>query len=836
MRVFKWFLIVAGALALVLGVYGFWTVRRSFPQVDGEIEVAGLRGEVEVIRDDWGVAHVYAENAHDLFFAQGYTHAQERFWQMDFWRHIGSGRLSEFLGSSQLETDKFLRSLGLVDLAMQELETMDPEVREILEWYSEGVNAYLADHSGAEVSLEYAILPLQNSGYEIEPWTPINILTWAKMMAWDLGGNMRSEITRAVLSADLGIEMVEELYPEFPARHPVIVPDDQKTAAGQDVPEIPEGAMAALHSAGQAADSVWDVTGGGFEGIGSNNWVIGGSLTETGRPILANDPHLGIRIPSIWFANGLHCVGDDADCPYQLVGFSFPGTPGVIIGHNQDIAWGVTNEAADTQDLFIEKLNPENSEQYEVEGEWVDFDVKTEIIEVAGDDDVVYHVRSTRHGPIISGTFLEEGQLDGTPVVELPGDYAVALSWTALSPATLVEAIIGINRATNYEEFAEAAALWDIAPQNLVFADTEGNIAYHSTGSLPTRAKGEGRYPVPGWTSEYEWTERVPFDRMPFLLNPPRGYVETANQAVLRPGSDPFFTSEPAMGYRANRIEEMILSQAPHDVESVHRMQMDNWDGGASNLVPVLLSIPDAGDAKVRTVHTWLRAWQGGSEEYQSTGISTSAAVYQATWRHVLANTFHDELPEERWPTGGARWFEVVRNLLGDPQNAWWDNVDTNGTESMENILFVSMTDAYDELVELLGDDPDAWEWGRLHIAHFENQTFGRSGIGPVEWLFNRTAPERLGGGSSIVNAVGWDADKSFLVDWIPSMRMVVDLSDLSNSTFLHTTGNSGHAFHPFYTNMIEPWTDGIQAPMYWDASDVMENASSTLILVPAGD
>ena len=260
MRVFKWFLVVLVLLALVAGVYGFWTVRRSFPTVQGDLEVTGLDAPVDVIRDDWGIPHIYASTPHDLFFAQGYTHAQERFWQMDFWRHIGSARLSEMFGESQVDADKFLRSLGLVELAERELEMMPEESREVLEWYAEGVNAYLADLGGAQISLEYAILSLQNSGYEIEPWTPVNTLTWAKMMAWDLGGNMRDEIARSVLSADLPVDQVEELYPAYPDRHPVIVPDDQVTVSTRASAAIPEAARAALVSANKAADRVWALT------------------------------------------------------------------------------------------------------------------------------------------------------------------------------------------------------------------------------------------------------------------------------------------------------------------------------------------------------------------------------------------------------------------------------------------------------------------------------------------------------------------------------------------------------------------------------------------------
>lgn len=835
MRVLKWLLWAILAVALIVGVYGFWTVRRSFPTVEGTIEVAGLNNSVEVIRDEWGVPHIYADNAHDLFFAQGYTHAQERFWQMDFWRHIGSARLSEMFGSSQIDTDKFLRSLGFVQLAEQELAEMPEDSREILEWYAEGVNAYLDTHSPAAISLEYAILPLTNSGYEIEPWEPVNTLTWAKIMSWDLSGNMRAEIARSLLTAEIGVERTEQLYPPFPEDRPVIVPQDQTAPVETQAYELPDGALTALASAGTAAEDLWALTGGGFEGIGSNNWVIGGSLTESGLPILANDTHLAIQMPSIWFQNGLHCVGGDPSCPYQLVGFSFPGTPGVVIGHNDHIAWGVTTQATDTQDLYVERVNPEDDGQYEVNGEWVDFEVRTETIRVAGDDDIVFDVRSTRHGPVISGTFLEEDELDEVEVLDLPEDYVVALSWQTLEPSTLVEAILGLNRATNYDEFREAMSLWDIAAQNVVYADVEGNIAYQATGEIPIRANGDGRYPVPGWTDEHEWVGLVEFDDLPRLFNPPRDWIETANQQVLRPGSMPFLGADGAYGYRGGRIEDMIQGEASHTVRSVSRMQMDTREGGAESLVPYLLEVPAGDDERVMDVQSRLASWGKGAQAYQSSGDSNGAAVYQAVWRWVLIHTFQDELPEDRWPSGGSRWAEVVKNLLGAPDDEWWDDVNTAAVEDRDDILFQAMADAHDELTEILGGNADSWTWGRLHTASFENQTLGQSGIGPIEWLFNRNAPEVVGGSSSTVNANGWDTDVSYVVDWLPSQRQVIDLSNWDNSTFHHTTGQSGHAFHRFYDNMIEPWATGEQGPMHWDRANVTGSSSSTLTMVPAG-
>ncbi len=818
-------------LVLALGVYVFFLARRSFPVVDGVVAVGGLNDSVEVVRDESGIPHIYASNAHDLFFAQGYTHAQERFWQMDFWRHIGSARLSELFGESQVETDKFLRSLGLVQSAEEELARMPRRVAEILDWYAEGVNAYLASRKGAEVSLEYGILALTNPGYEIEPWEPLNTLTWAKMMSWDLAGNMRTEIMRAVLSAELPAERIAQLFPGYPADHPVIVPADQSAETPSDVTvSLPPEAIPALARAARAADTVSALTGGGFEGIGSNNWAIAGGLTASGMPILANDPHLAIQMPSIWFPNGLHCT---AECDYQLVGFSFAGVPGVIIGHNERIAWGVTNEAVDTQDLFIERVNPEDPSEYEADGEWVPFEVRTEVIEVAGGEDITFEARWTRHGPVISGTFLEEGELDDAQL-DLPEEYVVALAWQSLSASTLAQAVIALNGARTYEEFRVAAELWDIAPQNLVYADVDGNIAYQSTGEVPIRAKGDGSYPVPGWDSEYEWIGLVPFSEMPRMFNPPRGYVATANQPVHLPQSLPFFGVEAALGYRGDRIEDLIRTSDSHTVASSQVIQFDSRDGGAVHIVPFLLAVDDGGDESVASMQAILEEWSRGEEAFQARASSIGASAYNATWRALLANTFHDDLPEDYWPGGGGRWFEVVGRLLQTPTDPYWDDVGTAEVETRDDILARSLLDGHAELTDLLGGNRDRWEWRRLHIARFENQTLGQSGIAPIEWLFNRTAPARAGGGASIVNAVGWDAAESYEVDWVPSMRMVIDLDDFANSVFVHTTGTSGHAFHPAYDNMIPLWTDGEYVPMYWSRDDMDPAATTTLTLVPS--
>jgi penicillin amidase len=831
MRWVRRILITLLVLAVGIGVFGFWLVRRSFPQVNGEIEVSGLASPVEVMRDPEGIPHIYASTTHDLFFAQGYVHAQDRFWQMDFWRHIGAGRLSEMFGDGQADSDMFLRSLDFTGLAEQEFADLGDQDRHVLQAYADGVNAYLADHDGSRLSLEYAILALQNSEYEVEPWTPVNSLTWAKVMSWDLSWNMLQEIDRATLSVDLPVERIDQLYPSYPDDHPVIVPSDQASTARGPALTMTRGPLTALADAGERARSVWNLTGGGLAGIGSNNWVIGGSRTESGMPILANDPHLAIQMPSIWYVNGLHCLETTPGCPYQLAGFSFAGIPGIVIGHNEHIAWGVTNESVDTQDLFIEKMNPEDPHQYQRAGGWADAEVRPETIVVAGGDDIDYDVLVTLHGPIISDTYFDEPPFQGS-TLELPDQYAVSLAWQSLQPSTLVEALIGINRATNYDEFRAAASKWDIAAQNLVYADVEGNIAYQSTGEIPIRIGYDGSWPVPGWTDdEYQFANGlVPFDDLPRMFNPPRDYVASANNPVIA-GTEPFFSADFDFGYRAARIEEMIQGLDGYTVESGQAMQRDNRDGGAANLVPYLLDVA-SNDPGVTVIQDLLDSWSQGPDAFQSAGDSSAAAAYQVTWTRLLELTFHDELPEDSWPEGGSRWFEVVRRLLETPDDPWWDDVSNSEVQDRDAILEAAMAEAHTELTETMGG-PGAWKWSRIHTATFENQTLGQSGIGPIEWLFNRNAPNRLGGGADIVNAVGFFPPDGYVVDWIPSMRMVIDLSDFASSTAGNATGQSGHAFHSHYDDQIGPWADGEQSPLRWTREQVEADAEDTLILKP---
>lgn len=828
-RLFKLLVLVVVLLVVVVAVGGFLTVRASFPVTEGDITAPPLDTPVDVYRDADGVPHIVADNPYDLFFAQGYVQAQDRFWQMDFQRHIGHGTLAELFGESQVETDLFLRTLGWSRVAEQEWAAASPETAVALSAFADGVNAYLADNSGAGISLEYAVLKLTNPAYTPAPWDPIDSLVWAKVMAWDLRSNMDLEIMRAQLQPSLG-ERVDDLFPPYPEDRAVIVPDYVPGTASTTAAttEGLDGLLAGISDAMQRVD---DLVGPVGSDIGSNNWVISGSRTATGMPILANDPHLGIQMPSIWYETGLHCTSVSEACPYDVAGFSLLGAPGIVIGHNARIAWGVTNLAADVQDLYIEKLNPDDPNQYEVDGEWVDAETRAETINVAGGDPLRLTVRVTRHGPIISDVYGALEDIDESGL-DLPEQYGIALKWTALMPSRTYEAILELNKAQNWDEFQNALRLWDVPSQNFVYADVDGHIGYHAPGRIPIRAGGDGRIPVPGWTDEYEWTGFVPFDELPAAFDPPEGYIVTANNAVTRPGVGPFLAREWAYGSRAQRIVDMINeASGPISTDDVRAMQFDNASFHAEILVPAYVGLASA-VPEVRRAQEVLESWQGPDGRYRFDAGSAGAALFAGAWRNLILATFGDDLPEEYLPSGRDSILETFRMLLKDPNNVWWDDQSTTTVETRDDILEASLLAAWNEISGRLGDDPSTWQWGELHTATFVNQTLGKSGIAPIEALFNR-GPFQTSGGTDMVNATSWLVKDGYEVVALPSMRMVVDLSDLDASTALHTTGQSGHAFHRHYDNMIERWATGQTAVLPFSLDAVKAAAVEHLRLVP---
>ena len=801
-------LLIPIALLLVLGMlglgYGVTSVRRCWPKTNGQVSVDGLEAEVVVMRDDWGVPHIYASNPRDLFFAQGYVHAQDRFWQMEFWRRIGSGRLSEVLGESALDKDRFIRTVGWHRAARRDVERLDEASLAVLEDYAAGVNAYVAQHRN-HLGLEFKVLGLTGTGVEIEPWTPVDSVAWGKVMAWDLSGNRSQELLRAHIADRLGDQAVEELVPPYADAYPVIVPGEVVNASLQAVPDVALGKVAL----------------GPGEYLGSNNWVVAGERTESGMPLLANDPHLGIQMPSIWYEIGLHCDPVGPECPYNVVGASFASTPGVIIGHNDRIAWGVTNLGPDVQDLFIERVNPENPDQYAYKGEWRDMEVLREEIRVAGrDEPVVVDVRVTHHGPIINDV------VGGTEENWSFGWQPLALSWTALRPGTLVKSILLLDQARNWEDFRHALSYWDAPSQNFVYADVDGNIGYQAPGRIPVRAAGNGTRPVPGWTGEYEWVDTIPFDALPSAFNPAQGYVVTANNAVV--GSEyPYLISQDwAPGYRACRICELIEADDRLSLEDFRSIQANNAPVWAEEVLPYLLALTPQ-DPRLQEAVELLRAWDGCAER-----DSAAAALFEAFRLHLIDATFSDELGKDLLAQARPKVMNALPGLLAEGDTTWFDNVDTAGLERRDDVLLRALGGAVEDLSATLGPRMERWHWGDLHTASFDNQSLGQCGIGLVESLFNR-GPLAIDGSLGTVNQADYSLSEPYAAKTIASYRQIIDLADLSRSVSMHTTGQSGHPFHRHYDDMIEPWRDVEHHPMLWERADVEENAVGTLVLTP---
>ncbi|TMR09897.1 penicillin acylase family protein [Nonomuraea turkmeniaca] len=825
-RPLRWFarvLTVLLALALVLAGVLVYTVRKSFPQVDGSLRLPGLSGNVDIYRDKWGIPHVYADNPADLFMAQGFVHAQDRFYEMDFRRHMTAGRLSELFGKATLGTDKALRTMGWRRVAERELPELAKQTQDSLDAYAKGVNAWLAANPNAsDRSLEYSVLKLQNGDYKPEPWTAVDSLAWLKAMAWDLRSNMEDEIDRALIAAKLPRERVEQLYPGYPYdRHSPIVTEgtiNEDRFDQRAEPRLRAG-VGALTQAAQTLDAVPNTIGTeDREGVGSNSWVISGEHTASGKPLLANDPHLSPQMPSVWYQAGLHCRKVAQECPYDVTGFTFSGVPGVIIGHTDKIAWGFTNLGPDVADLFLEKVD---GDTYLYKGEQVKLETRQEQIKVAGGPPVTIAVRSTVHGPLINEVIG-----DAQPTGEA---NAVALQWTALTPGRTADAIFALNKAADWQEFKAAAALFEVPAQNLVYADTTGKIGYQAPGRIPVRQKGDGAWPVPGWTGEYDWRAApIPHDQLPSVEDPADGFIVTANNAVIDPRRyRPLLTQDWAYGYRSERIRDLVkdtIENGKADAAAMSRIQQDTRNGFAETLVPALTEVDLAGPSV--QARQLLKTWDGT----QDAG-SAPAAYFNAVWRQLLVLTFNDELPEAARPAGGDRWYEVIRRLLQLPDDPFWDDVTTkNHTETRDDILRQAMASAYHELSERLGDDPGAWRWGDLHQLELVNGSLGTSGIAPVESLFNR-GPIAVPGGKDAVNATGWNVQRGYAVSAVPSMRMIVDLSDLDGSQWINLTGASGHAFHANYWDQAEVWARGGLLPMHSTPESVKKAAVQTLRL-----
>ncbi|HHV22348.1 MAG TPA: penicillin acylase family protein [Propionibacterium sp.] len=798
-------LVLAGLTSLAVV-----TVRASFPQTDGTVQATPLTGSVEVLRDKQGIPRIYADTPEDLFAAQGFVHAQDRFWEMDVRRHITAGRLSELFGPSQVETDTFLRTLGMRRVAEAEYELLSAKNRRYLEAYADGVNAYIGSRSANDLSLEYAVLGLQGLSYVPEQWTAVDSIAWLKAMAWDTGSNLAGELEMAALTAEVGERRALSVQPSFDPEvfHPIVTEGsvtDGSFSGGalsqhRPAPMTPgvaePDAQAALKdvAAAQNSASEW-LESSGTGAVGSNSWVVSGERTASGKPILANDPHLAVGIPGTFTQVGLHCRTITEECPFNVSGFSFAGLPGVVIGHNAHISWGLTTPYADTQDLAIEQIR--NGQVRRGDDAWETVTTRQETIRVEDGEDRTITVRETSNGPLLSDVHAAVREHVGE--ADQPGgiETAVALRWTALRPSRSVEAILEINRARDFDEFRAAARLLAAPSQNLIYADTSGNIGYQLPGDIPVRSRWDGTMPVPGWDPAYAWGEMIPFEELPFTLNPPEGFVVAANQQIVADYPVPL-GSHYSRGWRSQEIVDILNEQTePLTVDSTAEIFNDSTVRFAELIVPYLLAA-DAEEEWVRDGQRVLREW-----DRQADPDSAGAFFFQLTMKHILRLAFDDEIPEELRTGSTDRWYAVIADLLREPDNEWWDDKTTATVEDRDDIIGRALVLARRDATVLRSRDPSGWAWGHSHRLRLRHETLGRSGIGPVERIFNR-GDEAVGGGTGVVLAWGFnDRNRDFEVTHGPVMKMVVDLADLDNSRWINLSGQSGHAFHPHYADQL---------------------------------
>jgi penicillin G amidase len=838
--------VVAGllAFALIAGtVTAGWLVQRSLPQTSGTITGLGLDAPVDVLRDARGVPTVVAETSHDLFYAQGFVHAQDRFWEMDVRRHITAGRLSEMFGDSQVETDAFVRTMGWRRVAEQELGLLNPETRSALQAYADGVNAYLADRSPTQVSLEYAALAATAPGYEIEPWSPVDSISWLKAMAWDLRANLEEETGRAQL-APIVRTRISQLYPPYPYdRHaPIVrtgaVVDGQWTPRAEIVRRASSEVSSSLRPAvDQLLQDVRTQVRGLDEwlgpygpGVGSNSFAVTGERSASGGALLANDPHLAPSLPGIWYQMNLQCRTVDAACPYTVGGFTFSGMPGVIIGHNDRIAWAFTNNGADVTDLAYEAVN---DDRYVRGNRLVPLEQRVDTIEVAGGDPVEVTVRESEWGPFLSDVSEPHERVveRAFSPADLPGEaneVALALRWTALTPGRTADAVLALNRAGTFEEFRAAAVWFEVPSQNMLYADVDGHIGYQMPGKIPVRRGGDGSTPAAAWSQTYGWDGYVPFGQLPWVFDPPEQYIVAANQAVVDDSYPEVLTRDWGYGYRSQRLVDLIEAADPLTVESAADLMMDDHNGFAPLLIEKLGEVDVALlDERAQQGRQLLLDW-----DFRQGVDSAAAAYFNAVWRHLLAGIFHDELTGDLRPDGGDRWFEVMRLLFDDRLAIWWDDVRTEELELRGEVMAEAMNVAAEELDGRLGPDVDQWRWGDLHELELTHQTLGVSGVPPLEALFSR-GPVPVAGGEGIVNATGWRPYDGYGVTWVPSMRMVVDLTDLDAAQWVNLTGQSGHVFDPHYTDQTEAWASGDLYPWPFSADAVRRAAEDDLQLLP---
>ncbi len=808
-KFFKWIGLILIAAVLALLVALIWYRGASQPQVDGNLKLKGVEAAVDIVRDAEGIPHIYARSANDAYFALGFVHAQDRLWQLEMNRRIAAGRMAEVLGPKAVDTDRFLRTLGIRRNAEAIHARLSEDTRSALEAYASGINAYLDNRKGPlppEFIITGAVAPTH--------WEPVDSIGWQTMMAWDLGANWSQELLRMRMSQHLSLNQINEFLPPYPG-DPVMKTRDY-TKLYQDL----AGTTQQLAAVAKIAPPSF------VEGMGSNNWVLSGGLSETGKPLLANDPHLGLSAPALWYFAHLSAPG------LNVIGATLPGIPAVVLGRNDRIAWGFTNTAPDVQDLYIEKINPANPAQYQTPDGWTEFKVRQEIIKVKGKPDVMIEVRETRHGPVISGALpiIAKAPIDAKK-------HVIAFAWTALRPDDLtLQAGVKMNRAQNWDQFLEAAKDFGAPQQNMVFADIDGNIGFVAPGRVPVRKPEndlKGLAPAPGWDARYDWASFIPFEELPRRYNPESQRVATANEKIVDAGYPHFLTSEWTPPYRANRIAELLDARPKHDMDSFAAIQKDHVSLAAQELLPLVRPTAPRSERAKAALYD-LSKWNGSMD-----ANSAAPLIFNAWMRELSRQIFADELGEalmkDYWTQRNVHlsMVNVLKNQNG--QGNWCRNVKAAPADQPQtcvDLLSSSLDAALDDLGKRYGKDMAGWRWGDAHFALSEHRPFGK--VAPLAKGFNIRIPTP--GDTYTINVGRYnlsDEAHPFANRHAASLRALYDLSNLENSRFIHSTGQSGNVFSPLYSNYSQRWANVAYLPMQTDRQVVEKNGLGTLTLKP---
>ncbi len=753
-------------LLILLGFFFFIfiQIQGSLPKIKGTISLDGLGAEVRITRDNWGVPHIFAESENDLFFACGYVHAQDRMWQMELSRRAGFGRLSEIFGKRTLENDKFMRNIGLKEAAQRDFEKLLPRMKELLQSYSDGVNSWINTRK-FNWPPEFMLLR-----HRPQLWQPLDSLVIKEIMALLLCVDYQSEAVRGRLVKKLGAEKALQIMEEG-------ISAAYSEIEGLSLPED----LAPLPSQG------------------SNNWVLAGSRTESGKPLLANDPHLEISLPPIWYE--VHLVSPGLN----VIGVSLPGVPAVIIGHNESIAWGMTNSEVDVQDLYLEKLNP-SRDSYLDGGEWKPLVKKEEVIMVKGQKQPErMEVSWTRRGPLVSPLIVKSKS-------------PISLSWTVHEGGQTMEAFYLLDRAESWIEFVEALKLFDAPSQNFVYADREGNIGYYLSGKIPLRPELAALFPFPGWKEEGAWKGILEEGKKPYLFNPGQGFIITANNKISTDDFPHYLSFDWEAPFRAERIKELLFQKEKHNIDSLKTIQNDIYSKKGELFLPYVWQIKDA-EGKAEQALKILKGW----DLLLSNG--KEPALYEAFMKFFQEETFEDDLGEDfqNFNSHFRRKEAGLLRILSDPLSPWFDKKKTQGVETREEIIKMSLERAY-ELLEKNYGPADNWDWMKINSFTFKHAL----GAVPVFKFFNR-GPYPMNGDSFTVRVMSSSRNGTLAA----SYRQIIDLGNFKNSICVLSSGQSGHFKSRFYDDQIPLWIKGEYHPMLFDPKDIETNSAASLILKP---